>query len=181
MQTYTLVPHPSTPPDAPINLRVDIYQKRGNDALIEFIIAADAMLCLPGSATPARCDRLWTTTCCELFVSSPERAGYWEFNFSPSGQWAAYAFSTYRVLLGNHEIDVAPHIECRVAGGAVRVEIEVDLGGLPPGPLNMGLAAVIEEASGTKSYWALAHPPGAPDFHDPACFTARLGPAAGAW
>src|ERR1700731_13306 len=29
----------------------------------------------------------------------------------------------------------------------------------------IGLAAVIEETSGHKSYWALAHPPGKADFH----------------
>ena len=36
------------------------------------------------------------------------------------------------------------------------------------------LTAVIEEEDGTKSYWALAHPDGPPDFHDPSCFLARL-------
>ena len=34
----------------------------------------------------------------------------------------------------------------------------------------LGLAAVIEETSGRKSYWALAHPPGKPDFHHSDCF-----------
>lgn len=39
---------------------------------------------------------------------------------------------------------------------------------------DIGLSAVIEEIDGTKSYWALAHPDGPPDFHDPTCFIARL-------
>ena len=39
----------------------------------------------------------------------------------------------------------------------------------------MGLTAVIEEEGGVKSFWALAHgDPAKPDFHDPACFTAKL-------
>jgi hypothetical protein len=29
----------------------------------------------------------------------------------------------------------------------------------------MEVSAVIEENSGAKSYWALKHPPGKPDFH----------------
>ena len=37
-----------------------------------------------------------------------------------------------------------------------------------------GLSAVIEEKDGTKSYWALAHGGGAPDFHAPACFALPL-------
>jgi hypothetical protein len=41
-----------------------------------------------------------------------------------------------------------------------------------------GVSAVIEEANGAKSYWALAHPPGKPDFHHPDCFRLELPPAA---
>ena len=38
----------------------------------------------------------------------------------------------------------------------------------------LALSAVIEELDGTKSYWALAHPPGKPDFHHPDCFALTL-------
>ena len=37
-----------------------------------------------------------------------------------------------------------------------------------------GLSMVIEENDGTKSYWAIAHPPGKPDFHHAACFALPL-------
>ena len=41
----------------------------------------------------------------------------------------------------------------------------------------LGLSAVLEERDGTKSYWALAHPPGdTPDFHHEDCFAAQLAP-----
>jgi hypothetical protein len=38
----------------------------------------------------------------------------------------------------------------------------------------VGLAAVVEETSGHRSYWALAHPPGKPDFHHADCFTLEV-------
>jgi hypothetical protein len=38
----------------------------------------------------------------------------------------------------------------------------------------VGVSAILEDRDGTKSYWALAHPPGKPDFHDPACFALEL-------
>ena len=38
----------------------------------------------------------------------------------------------------------------------------------------LGASAVIEEVSGNKSYWALAHPPGKPDFHQAHCFIHEL-------
>jgi hypothetical protein len=44
-------------------------------------------------------------------------------------------------------------------------------------PWLLGLSAVIEEMNGRLSYWALAHPPGKPDFHHADCFALEL-PAA---
>lgn len=40
--------------------------------------------------------------------------------------------------------------------------------------MQIALSAVIEEKDGTKSYWALRHPPGKPDFHHPDCFALTL-------
>ena len=45
----------------------------------------------------------------------------------------------------------------------------LDTAALPPKPWSIGLSAIIEEEDGTISYWALAHPPGRPDFHHPDC------------
>ena len=41
-------------------------------------------------------------------------------------------------------------------------------------PWHLGLSAVLEEKNGTKSFWALAHGDGLPDFHNPDCFVAKL-------
>ncbi len=41
--------------------------------------------------------------------------------------------------------------------------------------LHAGLGAVIEDARGMLSYWALAHRAAQPDFHDPRTFRLRLG------
>jgi hypothetical protein len=38
----------------------------------------------------------------------------------------------------------------------------------------LGLSAVLEEADGGKSYWALTHPHGKPDFHHADCFALEL-------
>lgn len=45
------------------------------------------------------------------------------------------------------------------------------------GAVCAGLTAVIEEAGGHKSYWALAHASGQPDFHKRSCFTLQLAAA----
>ena len=155
-----------------------VHVTDGNGALLEYSIKGAGELIVPKRGPPARKDGLWNATCCELFVRSPGEDRYWEFNFSPSGQWAAYSFSAYRNGMNAHSVDVEPHIECAAGGGSFVLEADVDLGGLPPGPLETAISVVIEETGGTRSYWALAHPPGKPDFHHPACFTAFI-PAPG--
>ena len=45
---------------------------------------------------------------------------------------------------------------------------------LPPGPARLGLTAVIEEAGGRLSYWALRHPAERPDFHDAGGFALEV-------
>ena len=43
--------------------------------------------------------------------------------------------------------------------------------------LSLGLSAVIENLSGSLSYWALKHPPGKPDFHHADAFALEFGAA----
>jgi len=39
---------------------------------------------------------LWRHTCFEAFIAIEGEAAYHEFNFAPSGQWAAYELRGYR-------------------------------------------------------------------------------------
>jgi hypothetical protein len=66
----------------------------------------------------------------------------------------------------------APRIDLRSDGAGFELLVSLDLPNDAAGRL--GLAAVIEEANGRLSYWALAHPPGKPDFHHSDCFALEL-------
>lgn len=133
-------------------------------------------LAIPGPSEPARTDDLWKTTCFELFLRDPDEAGYVEFNFAPSGQWAAYRFSSYRGGGSSLPMSTPPSIELSAASELLDAEVVIETAGLEGSQLS--LTAVVEERDGTKSYWALNHPPnGPPDFHHPACFTLELPPA----
>lgn len=100
--------------------------------------------------------------------------GYREFNFSPSGEWAVYDFRGYRD--GSElEIDLAPGIEVHRSGDRLELDAKICHDFLPPGrPLRLGLSAVVEDAAGGLSYWALLHPPGKPDFHNADAFALQL-------
>jgi hypothetical protein len=65
-----------------------------------------------------------------------------------------------------------PKIETYRTQGAYTLKAEAELD--TTAPLQLALTAVIEETNGRKSYWALAHAPGNPDFHDIAGFTLDL-------
>ncbi|MES2754401.1 MAG: DOMON-like domain-containing protein [Pseudomonadota bacterium] len=120
-------------------------------------------------APPGRADGLWQHTCFEAFIAGAG-TGYLEFNFAPSGAWAAYVFDDYRAGIRN--ADVVPRVTWIDGKLAAQVDVAT------AGDWQVNLSAIIEETDGTKSYWALAHPDGPPDFHDPACFVLDL-PAVG--
>jgi hypothetical protein len=167
---YRLVAHPERPPSA-VRLVSAEVRRDGDELLLTFIVEGLEHVALPDRAASSRTDGLWKTTCCELFLAPTGSDAYFEFNYSPSAQWAAYRFDSYRAGGCDLPLSVVPHVDREAA---CLVEIRQSLSDLPPGPFQMSLTAVIEETDGTKSYWALAHAPGPPDFHNRATFIATL-------
>ena len=101
-------------------------------------------------------------------------SAYYEFNFAPSTHWAAYQFDDYRSGMAMAAAVPAPAITVQTSPDRYALQTSLALDRLPALPRTaswgLGLSAVIEETNGRKSYWALAHPPGAPDFHHSVCF-----------
>jgi len=126
------------------------------------------LLRLPPVVSPRRTEGLWRHTCFESFVAIGD-AEYLEFNFSPSGEWAAYAFAGYRVAAPEPAL-IAPHIECAVATGGIVLTATIDaaaiLAAARSRPVAMNLTAVLETQRGARGYFAAHHPAERPDFHD---------------
>lgn len=121
---------------------------------------------VPQCSSPSRTDELWKSTCFEAFIKTGN-ASYVELNFAASGRWAAYSFDDYRK--GMVELGIAPP---KISFAHNRLVATVELAARPGSALN--LAAVIERRDGERSYWALAHPEGRPDFHARDCFVAKV-------
>jgi hypothetical protein len=167
--TFTLIAHPDRCPTVSGSLQVAVARGAGAVMLRYEVFGLDEVK-WPAPAIASRADELWRSTCFELFLMFDDGERYVEFNFSPSGRWAAYAFDGYRDGMAVLDVRRSP-VVTRVPAG---VDVVCPLGDLPHGEHRMGLSAVIEEIDGTKSYWALAHATGPPDFHNPACFIATL-------
>jgi hypothetical protein len=173
----TLIQHPDSRCSAVASLAVEIAHPRGGGSLaLSYVVAGKiGDLRLPAPVGAKRADELWRHTCFEAFVRNFPGEAYYEFNFSPSTQWAGYRFDGYRSGMRVATEIRTPRIEIRAAPERYVLRAELGLPGLPrDGEWRLGLSAVIEEKNGNKSYWALAHPPGKPDFHHADCFKLNL-------
>ncbi|RRD58515.1 DOMON-like domain-containing protein [Comamonadaceae bacterium OH2545_COT-014] len=128
-----------------------------------------ARLRLPApAACPAATDGLWQHTCFEAFAGRMGEAAYREFNFSPSGHWAAYTFRRERERDPHAPPLPAPRLACTQTADVFTLRAWLPAAALPAAggsAWQWGLSAVIESADGRLSYWALHHPAPRPDFH----------------
>jgi hypothetical protein len=121
---------------------------------------------LPKPGPSIRTDNLWQTTCFEIFWQPFGGTAYREFNLSPSGRWAAYDFDSFRDGMRDAPVN-AIALACSQSDGEVilKATIAADL----PAPAQVALNAIVDGGGGELQYWALAFPPGKPEFHSEAC------------
>ena len=142
----------------------------------QYLLEADPLrIRIPPPVTDAgRTDKLWAHTCFEAFVGFPESPGYLELNFSPSGEWAAYRFDSYRQGM-TPALEAVPRLALRSLGETLELKAEIQLdSGHPGGRVRLALSTVVEDREGRLSYWAVRHPAGRPDFHHPEGFGLAL-------
>jgi hypothetical protein len=165
MVWHPLRAHPSAPPAPDLSLAAQAGAGAG-DLALNFRLEGDVSRLRFGSAS-GRQEGLWRHSCFEAFLAPVGAPGYLEFNFTPSGAWAAYEFEARR--LGMRALDLPRPPVIAAQRGDRRVELTVQFP-LPrrTAAWRLGLAAVLEDELGAMSYWALAHGGSEPDFHDPA-------------
>lgn len=167
---FHLVVHDQTPANAVQSIEGDVCRGSDGTLAVRYVIAGDlSRLRVPRPRPKAIAERLWQHTCCELFVKRGGVAAYHEFNFAPSGEWAAYAFEAYRSAQRLMSISIEPDIEVRTTAETLELDAAIRLDGLSSAHLRdalmLSVTAVIEESDGRISYWSVAHPAGKPDFH----------------
>lgn len=165
----SLIRHPGTACNAVRSLNAEFEILPNGNLRLRYALTGDLpQLLIPDPLPAEMTDGLWKHTCFEAFIAATGNDHYHEFNFSPSGRWAAYAFSSYRVQ-SQWTIHQAPCIKFTRTDKHVLLEADIAAADLPPNHLNtpyqLGLSAVVETAEGLRSYWALHHPAPVPDFH----------------
>ena len=169
-----LTPHPVHRPIAVNAVAVSLRMLDADALEITYRVAGRiAEIAVPSKQPARRSEGLWQHSCFEIFLGSPNGSSYLEFNFSPSSQWACYEFAGYRSGGTNREMLVRPVNQCECSARTIELTATVFLGQdwlLRMQPFRIGLAAVVEEASGALSYWALKHVTPQPDFHREQCW-----------
>jgi hypothetical protein len=164
-----LYSHPDYPHDPATSVYASVVRKGGQLQLRYLLSGRIARIAIPAPTQPARADELWQHTCFEVFLRPPEGEAYCEFNFSPSGLWAAYRFRARRSGMANVAEAEPGAAALSVGAGLVTLDLALDLSALPDlppdAPWRVALTTIVEQADGSKSYWSLAHPQGKPDFH----------------
>jgi hypothetical protein len=171
-----LLAHPDAP-NTGVRRVAASAEATGRDSLrFLYVLEADLpRIRIPPPVKDAgRTDKLWAHTCFEAFVGFPDSPAYLELNFSPSGQWAAYRFDSYRQGM-TPALEAAPRLALQRVGETLELQAEVQLD--PGGAgrrLRIALSTVVEDREGRLSYWAVRHPAGRPDFHHPEGFALAL-------
>lgn len=168
-----LQPYPASPE---LSLEVTVSLSRHADGfLLEHLFegpGVDALELAPRSTVPQRRDGLWQQTCVEAFFAVPGSTRYYEFNGSPSGDWALYAFDSYRQGMTAQALADAPELRvCEVRHGTLRLAWHIPF--FTDEPMEYaGITAVLlsRDVPEVASYWALAHVGERPDFHLPGSF-----------
>lgn len=179
MPVFSLTPHPDSPRGPVGSISADVRPLA--PAALELRYRAGGAvddIVAPAITSPERRDELWRHTCFEAFFRPAGADDYLEFNFSPSTQWAAYHFDAYREGMTAVVECPPPRIEISRSKTELELQVTLDLRWMKDAalksPLRLALSAVIEERGGAKSYWALAHALGKPDFHHPASFAGEI-------
>ena len=177
MPTILLEPHPDSPPESVDRIRADCARPTRSELRLAYVLDGDTgdIVIPEARPVPRRQDGLWQTTCFEVFLRADKSTGYWEFNFSPSGDWAVYRFTDYREGMTSPALTRPPRIEFERSARQLVLRAEIDLAPLAlelpaARELDGTISAIVEGPAGNKSYWASKHPAGKPDFHHPDTF-----------
>ena len=120
--------HPDSLCFAATHIDVDVARPRAGSLVLSYFVTGKISdLRIPPVMAAARTDELWQHTCFEAFVGTSPSAAYYEFNFAPSTQWAAYRFSGYRSGMRVATEISAPRIEVQSSPECYTLQASLEL------------------------------------------------------
>src|SRR6202035_5611008 len=110
--------HPDSLCSAVTHIEAEIMRPCAGSLVLSYLVTGSiGDVRIPAAVAAARTDELWRHTCFEAFVRTSPGPDYYEFNFAPSTQWAAYRFDSYRSGI-RAATEARPALRCNRAGRA---------------------------------------------------------------
>lgn len=165
-QSFTLVPFGPDRPSCTISGAIDYTEPGLLDIRYQFSGELTQITWPATTNKTQRKDSLWQQTCMELFIAEQHSERYFEFNFSPNGDWQCYEFLFYRSLSSQPKNIRPPKIDKLDDREGVTYSVSLDIPSLSlTAPLQLGISAVLLQACGHLAYFSLLPQTDAPDFH----------------
>lgn len=165
MSFHALHCHASGKPPAGLAVAAEVGRLATGGLRLHYRLLGIGALRIPDPVIPAPADGLWQHTCCEAFVAAADGTVYHEFNFSPSGRWAAYRFSDTRQRDETWKPPANLKVDRMDDGRMLHLVVELPMAFLPVHAASIGLTVVAEDKDGGLTYWAMRHLADHPDFH----------------
>jgi hypothetical protein len=126
------------------------------------------------SCDPIRKDELWKETCFEFFLGQFDSSKYYEYNFSPSGDWSCYQFLEYRSEPINEYLNFIPTVSSKQNAQCFTLSVNVPLPDNFKFNRKLGISVITKDKAEKYCFWSLSHPRNIPDFHDRRAFSIDL-------
>src|SRR5690349_357667 len=126
---HALKRHPDSFGLAETRVEVELACPRANQLVLSYTVTGKMSdVRMPPVTAAARSDNLWQHTCFEAFVRPSPGMAYYEFNFSPSTEWAVYRFDSTRRGMAAAEIG-APQIDLQSGPDRTTLQVALALDG----------------------------------------------------
>jgi hypothetical protein len=110
------------------HIEVEVMRSCAGSLLLSYLVTGRISdLRIPPAVAAARTDELWRHTCFEAFVRTSLGPAYYEFNFAPSTQWAAYRFDNYRSGMRVATEMSAARIEVQSSQACYRMQASLEM------------------------------------------------------
>ena len=141
------------------------FEETPDCLIFKWTLPSDSKILIPPPSEQNRIVGLWESTCFEVFLKNIETSHYLEFNFSPSTDWNAFSFETYRGELKELELPTPSMTFDGRTFEVIFIKNHLPTEFNKPGLRSHWMTTVLKFEDGRLQYLAPKHPEKAPDFH----------------
>ncbi len=162
---YPLKSHHIEEHETNIYVSIEIEE---NKIKIKYEIIGDLLSYnFPKVTKQKRANELWRDTCFELFIANYSSEEYYEINTSPSTEWNAYHFTSYKNEMKASDVFSVPNISFYQLDKRYEFSFEMTFRkDIFEKELLVNLAVILLDQKGIRHFYTIHRQNKSPNFHD---------------